>query len=227
MKNYNLHIFTFLIFLILGNSLSAQACDMDQVWGEYLNFERTDDNLLIEISTSCANENNVDAQVILAETYYLNKDYTDAFKWLKNPIDKKNSSALYIAAIMYEEGYHVEKNLKTALELYHQAADKGDVDAQFQLGFLYGTAGWAESFTLKRDYKESLKWLKKAVEQDHPQAAFNIYVIYSNGWLNGDEDYWLKLAAELGHEEATTIYQKTSKKKELEKTISDILDEIR
>ena len=72
--------------------------------------------------------------------------------------------------------------------------------AKFNLGYIYGVAGWGSS--LKRDYKVAAKWFEEAANDGDPDAAYNLYVIYSNGWVSGNSDEWLQIAADLGNEEA-------------------------
>ena len=113
---------------------------------------------------------------------------------------------------MYENGQHVFKNNKKAIELYHEAADGGIEEAQFQLGIIYGEKKWG--FILTRDYEESLKWFKKVAEAEGElaaTAAYNVYIIYSNEWAQGDTNKWLKIAADLGNEEAIKLSTKLSK----------------
>jgi len=51
------------------------------------------------------------------------------------------------------------------VEWWHQAAEQGDVEAQYNLGmcFFKGDCG-------KQDKKEAVKWLRKAAEQGCEEA---------------------------------------------------------
>ena len=57
----------------------------------------------------------------------------------------------------------------TALQL---SADRGDVEAQFCLGVYYSST-LGEAF----DFAEAARWYRKAAEQDHALAQFNLGVM--------------------------------------------------
>ena len=80
-----------------------------------------------------------------------------------------------------------------------QAADKGDVEAQFTLGVMY-----QEGDGVKQDYLEALTWFTKAADQNFPLACSKLGLFYNNGW-GVSQDYaecikWWRRAAELGLE---------------------------
>ncbi len=82
-----------------------------------------------------------------------------------------------------------------------QAAVKGSLEAQFNLGLLYGMG-----LGVRQDYTEALEWYRKAAERGYAQAQNNL------GWMHGTgrgvpQDYvqayaWYSIAAAQGEETA-------------------------
>jgi TPR repeat protein len=85
--------------------------------------------------------------------------------------------AQYNLAQLYRNGVGViPKDLAQAVYWYKKAAEQGDPNAQFELGWMY-----ANEEGVAKDYKESLKWYRKAAEQGNIAAWINIGVAYENG----------------------------------------------
>lgn len=84
------------------------------------------------------------------------------------------------------------------LETIKAAAERGDVNAQYQMGVHYYNAEGAE-----RNYPEAVRWYRKAAENGHAQAQVNLAHCYECGkGLNTDLQqafYWNKKAAEQGN----------------------------
>ena len=73
----------------------------------------------------------------------------------------------------------VAKDYETAIKYFTSAAERGNVDAQQNLGSCYysGTG-------VKQDYAMAVEWFHKAVAQDHPLAHYSLGICYewrSNG----------------------------------------------
>ena len=77
-----------------------------------------------------------------------------------------------------------------------QLANDGDVQAQFWLGFKLACEGTTQSFS------QASEWYRKAAEQGHALAQFNLGVMYSRG--QGFErdrklaSFWITKAAQRG-----------------------------
>ena len=56
------------------------------------------------------------------------------------------------------------------------AGEQGFVQAQFNLGLMY-----AKGQGVLQDYKESIKWFRKAAEQGHALAQNNLGLMYDKG----------------------------------------------
>ena len=56
------------------------------------------------------------------------------------------------------------------------AAEQGDAEAQYKLGFMY-----EGSDSVPEDYTEAAKWYRKAAEQGHVEAQYSLGDMYANG----------------------------------------------
>ena len=79
-----------------------------------------------------------------------------------------------------------------------ERAEAGDVDAQYDLAFLYDNG-----YGLQLDYTAARTWYRKAAEQGHVTAQWNLGAIYANG-LGVPEDLdtaiaWYRKAVDQGH----------------------------
>lgn len=95
------------------------------------------------------------------------------------------------------------------------AAERGDLDAQYQLGL------WYENIRdIERYEWDVVKWYEKAAEQGHKGAQYNLGRCYENGigfWSDTRKStIWYRKAAEQGHIEAqfslVKCYKKEAKK---------------
>ena len=89
------------------------------------------------------------------------------------------------------------QDFATAFRLWKPLADKGDANAQYNLGLMY-----ANGRGVAQDYKEAVKWYRLAAAQGNANAQYNLGVMYDQG--NGvAQDYkeavkWYRLAAAQG-----------------------------
>jgi hypothetical protein len=85
-----------------------------------------------------------------------------------------------------------------ALGAWLPLAERGNSDAQFNLGVMY-RAGRG----VRRDYPEAAKWYRKAAESGHAMAQFRLGDMYRQGLgllQDHDEAFaWYHKAAEQGH----------------------------
>jgi hypothetical protein len=93
------------------------------------------------------------------------------------------------------------KNESDDVQLYRIAAEQGDVDAQFNLGFAYD-----EGEGVIQNYEKAIFWYLKAAKQGDIVAQFNLGCIYNEG-RGVARDYkqakfWYQKAVEQDHEEA-------------------------
>ena len=85
---------------------------------------------------------------------------------------------------------------KPAVETTQTRADRGAADAQFSLGVKLAGPGPAQ------DYPQALQWYRKAADQSHPLAQFNLGMMYAAGQGvpcdTAKSMEWMQKAADLG-----------------------------
>lgn len=84
---------------------------------------------------------------------------------------------------------------------YREAAERGDAEAQYQLGM-----GYAASLDFEHNPGEALNWWRKAAAQQHPESLFTLGMWHAFKHLPDSDDearYWFKYALEHG---VTTAY---------------------
>jgi TPR repeat protein len=90
--------------------------------------------------------------------------------------EQGDSDAQYNLGVMYDNGYGVPENDKTAVKWYTKAAEQGDAKAQYNLGVMYD-----KGYGVPENDKTAVKWYTKAAEQGYAGAQGNLGVKYSNG----------------------------------------------
>jgi len=95
---------------------------------------------------------------------------------------------------MYARGKGVPKDTARAMALMRQAADMGDVGAQYNLGRSYALGEW-----VTQSYVEAANWLTKAARQGLPAAQSYLGFLHGNGLLGAPDHQqafvWYSLAA--------------------------------
>ena len=105
-----------------------------------------------------------------------------------------------LAAQDFDKGLkaHDAGDYNTAVREWKPLAEQGNVEAQYNLGFLYYNGQG-----LTQNNAEALKWYRLAAEQAHGDAQLNLGAMYRNG-QGVPEDFvkaakWYRLAAEQGN----------------------------
>jgi uncharacterized protein len=97
-----------------------------------------------------------------------------------------------VALAAAEQGNYV-----TALRLWRSLADRGDADAQYNLGVMYNNGDG-----VPRDYAEAMKWHRKAADQGNGNAQFHLGFMYDHGrgmpQSSAEAAKWYRLAANQG-----------------------------
>ncbi len=82
-----------------------------------------------------------------------------------------------------------------------KAAEQGDADAQFELGFMY-----SKGKGVPQDDKQAVNWTRKAAEQGYVSAQYNLSLMYEDGKGVPQDDQqavnWYRKAAEQGDVDA-------------------------
>jgi TPR repeat protein len=82
----------------------------------------------------------------------------------------------HFVADAYACGFGVEQDLPLARKLYQEIAEKGDPDAQFQLGTMFSNACGGPL-----DDTEAAKWYEAAADNGHPEAQIALSHIMRQG----------------------------------------------
>ena len=98
--------------------------------------------------------------------------------------------------LLTNSAFAADENFDTA----RSAAEQGDAEAQFNLGYIYATG-----LGVPVDDTEAIYWYRKSAEQGYVTAEFHLGLMYLKG-EGVPEDYveaahWLKQSAEQGHSE--------------------------
>ena len=161
-----------------------------------------------------ADKGNEYAMYNLANCYYygngVSKDLSIAKQWYQKSADKGHSGAKTKLTelteqqdspeALYQKGkeYYNNSNYSEAVKYYRQAADKGNAQAQFDLGSCY-----ERGRGVSRDLAEAFKWYKKSAEQGNKFAQYSLSLCYENGngvTMNYSEAAkWVRKSAEQGY----------------------------
>ncbi len=97
-------------------------------------------------------------------------------------------------------------HLKNAYKCYKMSAEKGNANAQYNLGFMY-----YNGYGVLKDYKKAFKWYTKAAQKGNSKAQtdLGIIYIYGNGVLKDMKmaKYWIKKAYDNGNGKAKQIWE--------------------
>jgi len=107
--------------------------------------------------------------------------YLQALKELQSQANAGDPTAAYYLGTVYSDGLAVRRDYQEAAKWYRRAAEKGQVEAQFVLGFLYLNGAGEEAKGIASDKSEAVRWLKLAAERDHLDAKYYLGNVYLEG----------------------------------------------
>lgn len=126
------------------------------------------------------------------------EDCDKAKYWYESAAKQGNEKALNGLGLLYYTGCGVDADYKKAVEYLLLANEKGDKQAQVNLGELYSEGGPG----IPQDYDQALYWYEKGIENE-PARAYNGIAAINVMQGNKDEAIkYLEKAAELGHPQA-------------------------
>nr|MCR5259142.1 sel1 repeat family protein [Desulfovibrio sp.] len=121
-------------------------------------------------------------------------DFRKALEWYRKAAEKDDPHALFALAEMYVRGEGVEKDIDKAVEHCSKSADLGNADAQFQLGHLF----YAPPEGRQQDEEQARSWLRKAAEQGHLMAQYELSAIERAHGDDAEASRLLRAAADGG-----------------------------
>lgn len=93
--------------------------------------------------------------------------------------------------------YYYKKDYVKAAEWYRKAAEQGNANSQFFLGWMY-----RQGYGITKNNVEAAKWYHKAAEQGHALAQTNLGFLYSEGYgvtqNKAEALHWYRKSAEQG-----------------------------
>ncbi|MDE4175212.1 tetratricopeptide repeat protein [Phaeobacter sp. PT47_59] len=131
------------------------------------------------------------------------RDPSGAQHWLEQAVAQNHAEAAVLLARLYLSAMPggPARDPVRAAALFKSAAARGNAEAQYYLGLLYGNGTGVEA-----DPTEAFTWLLAAAENAHVDAAFELSRAYSRGAGTAENTAealrWLQTAAEAGHAEA-------------------------
>jgi len=144
---------------------------------------------------SAAEQGNAQAQFAMGQIYSRGwgapSDTTDAMRWMQMANDPNSDGSPTNWSRI--EGYGLQRDDAQAAYWYRQAAEKGHVEAQYNLARLYATGSG-----VTRDQEAALHWMRAAASQGYApaQARFGMRYAAGNG-IPQDHRlayFWLTLA---------------------------------
>lgn len=155
-------------------SLGSKAAMLD--YGKWLyfgvGFAKDNDKAIELLSKLGEEDNNVDAQMALAQIYYENKgvphDIKKQIYWLTKAAENDNVDALVTLGYYYRYSYEIKKNKKAAFTFYEKAAHQGNQDAIREIVYSYALGEGT-----KKDKHSALMWFGKMNDVDKQLTVAN------------------------------------------------------
>ncbi len=149
-----------------------------------------------QVAARLTDEALLQAQELAAE--YFERTNQEAIKSCKNSMAPLSTDSAQIKApIPVGSPYQAEKPINQPNATIPQEVGPTDPQEQFNLALRYNNGQG-----VKQDYKEAVKWYRKAAEQGHAEAQYKLGFMYENGRgvVQSDKDaaIWYRKAADQG-----------------------------
>ena len=128
------------------------------------------------------------------------KDYKNALYWYSKSEAQGYEPAIMSLAWIYEQHYGY-KNFDLAIKYYTRAAQKGNTEAMWRMGYVL--------FNAMNKTSEGMKWLLRSAEAGNVDGMFQLAWIYGYNQDQKDETKaasWFKKAYEGGNKDAKGDY---------------------
>jgi uncharacterized protein len=153
---------------------------------------------VVELLTPLAELGDSEAQFLLGYLYFIGADvsYLESISWLIKSADQGNAKASYYLAINVDDPNCL--GIKDRKKYLEKSALLGYSNAQRDIGCAFATG--QKGF--KKNERKAQEWYRKAAEQGHPDAQFNLGLMLLNGEGSSKKLQegiaWLKTSAEKG-----------------------------
>lgn len=98
---------------------------------------------------------------------------------------------LFVAFVSSSVSFGAENSSQSEIDDLISRVEKGDPEAQFQLGEMY-----YKGKNVKQNYEQAFYWFDKSAKQNNDNAQFRLFIMYFNGENVKKDDkkafYWLK-----------------------------------
>lgn len=123
-----------------------------------------------------AEQGDAEAQGHLGSAYAERDDYQQAIYWYKKAAEQGNAVAQLALGTLYSSGKAIPLDDKKAFMWYTKSAEQGNAAAQNALGRIYinqNDHGYGAG--VPKNYREAVKWLRKAVENNKIDVLAEYY----------------------------------------------------
>ncbi len=156
----------------------------------------------VELYKDAADTGNMGAQFnygyVLSCGIVVQKNLAEAAKYYEKAAKQGHDQAKNNLGRLLENGWEgVEPNLPRAVELFKDAADTGNMGAQFNYGYVLSCG-----IVVQKNLAEAAKYYEKAAKQGHGQAKNNLGRLLEKGWVGVEPN--LPRAVELYKDAADT-----------------------
>lgn len=157
-------------------------------------FQKNEDVFWLEVETESGKKGWISDKIVEWDQ--------DSLQQLKVNAEE-NVAAMLELGRRFEEGIALEQKPAEAFAWYKKAADVGDDEAQFTIGWFY-----QQGLGIEKNIKEALTYYELSAEQANSKAMNNVAILYGNG-LGTNENgkrarQWLEKAIEYKEEKART-----------------------
>ena len=159
------------------------------------------DNAYVRFLVAAKDYENVPAMYMLGIMLIAMKDYENALTFIRSAAFHNYPQALSCLGALFYAGDIIEGDEKKALELFLQASELGDHNADVFIGFIY-----SDGEIVDRDTKKAFEYFLKGAKFGNAEAQYNVGLCYEDGIgviKDANEAYkWYVKAAEQEHEKA-------------------------
>ena len=145
-------------------------------------YEIQNINKAIYYFSLCSNQNNIFAQLLLAEIYYegeyVTKNINKAIHYYSLAAKNGNYIAQLNLGLIYYEGQHVPKDISKAIHYLSLSSNQMNSLAQFWLGYIY----YLED-SVQQNINKAVYYLTLSSNQNNRDAQFHLGLIYFEGKL--------------------------------------------
>lgn len=131
--------------------------------------------------------------------------FAEAAKMLEPLAKSGDPSAQYHLGLLYYNGKGVTEDEKKAVQWLTSSAEKGNVNAMYQLGNAYTFGSETPRLVADADI-EAANWYFKAAKAGNADAQYSLGLLFmaGKGLVKSDKEanYWMQQAAKNGHKDA-------------------------